>query len=85
MMVGGSRGLILKMVLVAPFLSLWGARKLQIMPHQANKYLDKLRDLFERGQLKVVIDSTYPLEEVPKALEHFGTGMVNGKIVIEVR
>lgn len=85
LMVGGSRGLILKMMLVAPFLSLWGARKLQIMPHEANKYLDKLRDLFERDQLKVVIDSTYPLKEVPEALEHFGTGMVNGKIVIEVR
>lgn len=84
LLVGGSRSLILKMVLVAPFLSILGARKLQIMPHKANKYLDKLADLFEQDQLKVVIDSIYPLGEVPQALEHFGSGMANGKIVIEV-
>lgn len=84
LMVGGASGLILKMLLLAPFLSLLSARKLQIMPHEANKHLAKLRDMFERGQLKVVIDSTFPLEQVPRALEHFGSGMANGKIVIAV-
>lgn len=85
LLVGGSRSLILKMILVAPFLSLLGARKLRIMPHEANKHLDKLREMFDKDELEVVIDSRYPLEEVPRALEHFGTGMANGKIVIEVR
>ncbi len=84
LLVGGSRSLILKMVLIAPLLSLLGSRKLKIMPHQANKYLDKLADLFERHQLKVVIDSTYPLKQAPRALDHFGSGLAVGKISISV-
>ncbi|NBD96257.1 MAG: zinc-binding dehydrogenase [Gammaproteobacteria bacterium] len=85
LLVGGSRGLILKMVLVAPFLSMAGARKLRIMPHEANKHLAELGDRLERSELEVVIDSTFPLEQVPQALERFGSGLANGKIVIAVR
>lgn len=54
------------------------------MPHEANKYLDRIREMFERDELKVVIDSTFLLEQAPGALEHFGGGMANGKIAIEI-
>jgi NADPH:quinone reductase-like Zn-dependent oxidoreductase len=84
LLVGGSRTLILKMVFVAPFVSLFGSRKLKIMPHEANKYLGELAQWFEQGRLKVVIDSTYPLARAPQALEHFGSGLAEGKIIIQI-
>ena len=54
-------------------------------PYEANKYLDKLGELFESDALEVVIDHTCALEAVPEALERFGSGMAHGKVVVEVR
>lgn len=52
----------------------------------AKQKLDKLRVLFERGQLKSVIGKTFPLEEVAAAhkLLEKGGDAVHGKIVIKV-
>jgi NADPH:quinone reductase-like Zn-dependent oxidoreductase len=41
-----------------------------------------LRDLLETGKLTPVIDSTYPLNEVPEAIRHLMEGDPRGKIVI---
>jgi NADPH:quinone reductase-like Zn-dependent oxidoreductase len=41
-----------------------------------------LRDLLESGKLTPVIDSTYPLNEVPEAIRHLMEGDPRGKIVI---
>jgi NADPH:quinone reductase-like Zn-dependent oxidoreductase len=51
-------------------------------PHSAD--LAALADLIAGGKLTPVIDRTYPLAQVPKALCHFGQGHTRGKIVITV-
>jgi NADPH:quinone reductase-like Zn-dependent oxidoreductase len=46
--------------------------------------LDFLGKLFENGQVKPVIDSRYPLSEVPDAVRRLESGRARGKIVITV-
>lgn len=49
-------------------------------PNQAD--LLALKELLESGQLKPVIDRTYPLSETAEALRHIGEGHAQGKVVI---
>jgi NADPH:quinone reductase-like Zn-dependent oxidoreductase len=44
----------------------------------------EINKLIEAGQLKVVIDSRYPLSETAEAIRHAETGHPKGKIVIQV-
>ena len=39
---------------------------------------------FDEGKLTPVLDTTYPLAEVAKALEHQRTGNVRGKLAISI-
>jgi len=45
---------------------------------------DQLAAWFDEGKLKPMVDTSYPLEEVPKALERQRAGDVRGKIAITV-
>ena len=49
------------------------------------KDLDTLNGLFERGQLRVVIDAHFPLEQTKQAFEKSMGGRSVGKIVIDVQ
>jgi NADPH:quinone reductase-like Zn-dependent oxidoreductase len=46
--------------------------------------LSLLKQLFEAGRLRVVLDSVYPLEEAAEAHAHGETGHARGKIVLRV-
>jgi NADPH:quinone reductase-like Zn-dependent oxidoreductase len=83
-MIGGSMGgLLLRMMLVEPILSNFRNRKLGIMGYRPNREdLDKLNRLFDEGKLTPVIDRCYPLTETAEAFRYFGTGAVQGKIII---
>jgi NADPH:quinone reductase-like Zn-dependent oxidoreductase len=43
-----------------------------------------LKELTESGKSTPVIDSTYPLSEVPKAMRYLEEGHARGKVVITV-
>src|SRR5436309_6663658 len=43
-----------------------------------------LKELIEAGKVTPVIDSTYPLSEVPEAIRHLEEGHTRGKVVITV-
>jgi NADPH:quinone reductase-like Zn-dependent oxidoreductase len=43
-----------------------------------------LRDFAEAGQLTAVIDRTYPLSEVPEAIDYVQREQTRGKVVISV-
>ena len=43
-----------------------------------------LKDMFERGQLKTVVDRVYPLNEISEAMRYLGKGHAKGKIVVEI-
>jgi NADPH:quinone reductase-like Zn-dependent oxidoreductase len=46
--------------------------------------LTYLADLVQSGKLKVVIDKTYPLNQLPEAMRYLETGRARGKVVITV-
>ncbi|MBL8788773.1 MAG: NADP-dependent oxidoreductase [Deltaproteobacteria bacterium] len=47
--------------------------------------LDHLADLCERGVIRPVIDTVYPLEQIAEAHRHSDSGRARGKLVIQVR
>jgi hypothetical protein len=46
--------------------------------------LTYLADLVQSGKLKVIIDKTYPLSQLPEAMRYLETGRARGKVVITV-
>ena len=46
--------------------------------------LQSLKELVEAGKVTPVIDRTYPLREVPEAIQYLEEGHVRGKVVITV-
>jgi NADPH:quinone reductase-like Zn-dependent oxidoreductase len=78
---GAYVGRAIRSLLLSPFVSQ------RLRPFAATGKRDDLvalTELIESGQVRPVIDRTYPLAEVPAALRHYGTGHARGKIVISV-
>jgi NADPH:quinone reductase-like Zn-dependent oxidoreductase len=46
--------------------------------------LDVLRELFDSGHVKPVIDRVFPLSETSKAIQYLGDGLAKGKVVVKV-
>ncbi|WP_129730718.1 MULTISPECIES: zinc-binding dehydrogenase [Bacillaceae] len=44
----------------------------------------ELKELFEAGKVKPVIDRHYKLSEVPEAFKYFAEGHAQGKVIITV-
>jgi NADPH:quinone reductase-like Zn-dependent oxidoreductase len=83
--VGGSLSRILQAVLLGPFLSQIGSRKMRFFIAKTNaKDLVVLKDLLEAGKIVPVIDRRYPLGEVAEALRYLEEEHAQGKIVITV-
>ena len=51
---------------------------------QNRQDLASITELVEAGKVKVVIDKTFALEEVPDAFRYIHSGAAKGKIVIMV-
>jgi len=83
-MVGGSMALMFRVVFLGPLISMTTSKKMGILAHKPNKDLAFMKELFEAGKVKPVIDKRYPLSEVPEALRYFGKGHARGKVVITV-
>ncbi|MDH5681111.1 MAG: NAD(P)-dependent alcohol dehydrogenase [Spirochaetota bacterium] len=83
-MVGGSLKIALQIILWKQVRAKSNKQKLNVLYGQVNKYLDRMSDLIEKGIIKFVIDSTYPLEEISKAFWQFQKGYSSGKIAITI-
>jgi NADPH:quinone reductase-like Zn-dependent oxidoreductase len=85
-MIGGSMGnLLLQLMVLGPLHSRLANKKLGIMGYRPNRNdLEYFNRLFEEGKIVPVIDRSYPLVQVPDAFRYFGTGSVQGKIVITI-
>lgn len=71
--------------LKAIFLSLFTRQRLRPLVHQDRlEDLAYLKDLIERGQLRPIIERTYPLAEVADAIRRTETSGVRGKMVITI-
>jgi len=82
--VGGRSARILQLVVLGPLISVTGSKKLSLIMHKPNKYLNILNELIESGKVKPVIDRCFTLSETAEAFQYFGEGHFKGKIVITV-
>jgi NADPH:quinone reductase-like Zn-dependent oxidoreductase len=81
---GGSLAQTFQALLLGPFISMTGSKKLGAMLVKPNQGLEFLKELLEAGKVKPVIDRRYPLSEVAEALRYYGEGHARGKVVITV-
>jgi NADPH:quinone reductase-like Zn-dependent oxidoreductase len=81
---GGSMAQTFQALLLGPFLSMTGGKKLGAMLVVPNKDLVFMKELVEAGKVKPVIDRCYKLSEVAEAFKYYGEGHARGKVVITV-
>ncbi|HEY0067683.1 MAG TPA: NAD(P)-dependent alcohol dehydrogenase, partial [Flavisolibacter sp.] len=82
--VGGSMGRLLQIFLLGRCISMFRKKKARIVMLKPNKDLEYMKELFQAGTARPVIDGRYKLEDVPQAFKVFGAGDHKGKIVISV-
>ena len=80
--IGGSTPSILQAVFLGSWIARFGGKKMGLVVHQPNKDLAFVIELFEARKVVPVIDRRFPISEVPEALQYFGEGNAQGKIVI---
>jgi NADPH:quinone reductase-like Zn-dependent oxidoreductase len=71
----------LRALLLSPLVS---QKLVTFVSSENSEDLMVLRDLIESGQMAPVMDTTYPLSEVPAAIRHLTEGQARGKVVITV-
>jgi NADPH:quinone reductase-like Zn-dependent oxidoreductase len=82
-MTGGSMAQMFQAILLGPWISMTGKKKMGGATARPNqKDLVFMKELFEAGKVKPVIDRVYPLREVPEALRYLDEGHARGKVVI---
>ena len=75
---------ILQLVFIGSLISMTGSKKLTLIMHKPNKDLNIIKELFESGKIRPVVDRCFPLSETAEALQYFGEGHFKGKVVITV-
>lgn len=84
-MVGGSLSLISQIVFLGPLISKMDGKYMKILVHNPNKQDQTfLQELFVEGKLTPVIDRSYSLSQVGKAIQYLGDGHAKGKVVINI-
>jgi len=82
-MAGGKMRQIFQSMLMGSIMSETHGRKMRgVSAKQSQNDLIIMKDLFEEGKVKSIIDREYPLREAAEALRYLGEGHARGKIVI---
>ena len=84
--VGGSGGALFQFAVLGPLLARSEHRRMAILAWKPNKKEDLqfLKELFEEGKVKPLIDRCYPLSDAAEALRYLETGQALGKVVLTV-
>ncbi len=83
-MIGGSQFRFFQTVILGPWISRIGSKKIGAVGAKPNEDLAHMLELIEAGKVVPVIDRTYPLSKVAEAFRYFVEGHVKGKIIITV-
>jgi NADPH:quinone reductase-like Zn-dependent oxidoreductase len=84
-MAGGSMAQIFQSMLMGSMMSETDGRKMSGVSAKRNQNdLVFIKELFEAGKVKSVIEKRYPLSEAAEALRYLGAGHARGKVVISV-
>lgn len=84
-MVGGSGAQLTEALVIGPWISMIGSKKMSSMLQRASQNdLIFLKELIEEGKIKPIIDRCYKLSEVPEAFRYFEKGHAQGKVIITV-
>jgi NADPH:quinone reductase-like Zn-dependent oxidoreductase len=83
--VGGTTRALLRVLTVGTALGLLTGRRLGVLAVKAGpEHFEPLAERCVAGEVRIHVDRTFPLEEVPRALAHVGEGRSLGKVVVEV-
>lgn len=80
--VGGYLNRLFPMLLLKPFISVFSKKRIHILALKPNKDLGYINELFEAGKIRPIVDGPFNLSEAPKAIQYFGEGRHQGKVVI---
>jgi len=82
--VGGSMPRVFLAAFLAPFILMTSSKKISVLMWKPNKKEDLafIKELFEAGKIKPVIDRIYQLNEVAEAVQYLEEKRVKGKLVI---
>ena len=80
--VGGYLNRLFPMFLLKPWISIFSTKRIQIVALKPNKDLNYISELFEAGKIRPVIDGPFNLSQLPEAIQYFGEGRHQGKVVI---
>ncbi len=84
-MAGGSTAQILQALLLGPWISRTGSKRLRaFVTRLSQNDLVFIKGLIEAGKVRSVIDRRYPLHDAREALRYFGEGHARGKVIITV-
>jgi len=82
-MAGGTMAQIFQSMLMGSMMSETGGRKMGgVSAKPCQDDLVHMKELFEAGKVKSVIERRYPLSDAAEALRYLGEGHARGKIVI---
>jgi NADPH:quinone reductase-like Zn-dependent oxidoreductase len=85
-MAGGSTAQIFQAMLLGPWISRSGEKKMGGVSAKPNqKDLAFMKELLEACKVVPVIDRRYPLRETAEALRYLGQGHARGKVVVTVK
>jgi NADPH:quinone reductase-like Zn-dependent oxidoreductase len=83
-MVGGALSQVLKGMVFGPLMSL-GSQKMRLLRAKPSpKDLAFVIRLVDEGQIRPVIDRTYPLQQTAEAMDYLRQGHARGKVVISI-
>jgi NADPH:quinone reductase-like Zn-dependent oxidoreductase len=81
--VGGTVRSVLRVVTVGAALGLLTGRRLGLLiAREGPAHFEPVAERCIAGDLRIHIDRTFPLEDVPQALAHVGEGRALGKVVV---
>jgi NADPH:quinone reductase-like Zn-dependent oxidoreductase len=81
---GGDMKQIFQPMLLGPWISSEGRKMTNLAMKPDKNDLTYLKELIETGKVLPVIDNSYPLSELPAALEYYAEGHSRGKVIVTI-